>query len=273
MKNPLITAEALATALAGATPPQVFDCRARLDNAAAGEALWREGHVPTSQHIDLDRDLAAAPGQGGRHPLPSPVTFTEVVQRLGIDLAQPVVVYDDRGGQLAAARTWWMLAVWAGHPDVRVLDGGLEAWQQTGGKLTTRADAPAPSGWQPLFNDDAWLGADAVASGDMVPLDARAGARFRGESEPVDAVAGHIPGAVSRPSTDNLTATGHFKPASTLACELPDAQALVAYCGSGITACHNVLAYAVAGRALPQLYPGSWSEWISGGERRVATGD
>lgn len=273
MQHPLITAEALGAALAGSHPPRVLDCRARLDDAAAGEALWREGHVPTSRHIDLDRDLAAAPGCGGRHPLPSPVTFTEVVQRLGIDPAQPVVVYDDHGGQLAAARTWWMLAVWAGHPDVRVLDGGLNAWQQTGGELATDAGVPPPSVWRPRMDDSAWVDADAVAKSSMLPVDARAAARFRGETEPVDAVAGHIPGAQCRPSAENLTETGHFKPAATLARELPDAPAVVAYCGSGITACHNVLAYAVAGRPLPKLYAGSWSEWITDGERPVATGD
>jgi len=273
MTNPLITAEALGTALAGANPPRVFDCRARLDDAAAGERLWREGHVPQSQHLDLDRDLAAAPGQGGRHPLPSPRLFTAVVQRLGIDPAQPVVVYDDRGGQLAAARAWWMLAVWAGHPDVRVLDGGLDAWQQTGGALVTQAAEPAPSDWQPRFDNSAWVDADAVADGTALPVDARAAPRFRGEAEPVDPVAGHIPGAQCRPSADNLTESGGFKPATTLARELPDAPAVVAYCGSGITACHNVLAYAVAGRALPRLYAGSWSEWITGAERPVATGD
>lgn len=273
MQHPLITAETLKAELAGAHPPRVLDCRARLNDAATGEALWREGHVPTSLHMDLDRDLAAPPGSGGRHPLPSPAAFISVVQRLGIDPAQSVVVYDDRGGQLAAARTWWMLAIWAGHPDVRVLDGGLDAWQQTGGALATDADLPTPGTWQPCMDDSAWVDADAVADGLMLPVDARASARFRGEAEPVDPVAGHIPGAQCRPSANNLTDTGFFKPAATLARELPEAPAVVAYCGSGITACHNVLAYAVAGRPLPKLYAGSWSEWITDGERPVATGE
>lgn len=278
MQNPLITAQALQDALVGTEPPQLLDCRARLDDAAAGEQLWRDGHLPASRHLDLDRDLAGAAGQGGRHPLPDSAAFTAVVQRLGVDPARPVVVYDDRGGQLAAARAWWMLAVWAGHPDVRVLDGGVEAWQQQGGEWTAGEETahhvvPTMSDWQPRFDHSARVDADAVAKGTMLPVDARAAARFRGDSEPVDPLAGHIPGAASRPSADNLTADGVFKPATTLEAELPDASAVVAYCGSGITACHNVLAYAVAGRELPRLYAGSWSDWISSGERPVATGN
>lgn len=273
MSHPLISAEALDAALAGTAPPLMLDCRARLDDADAGEALWGEGHIPGARHLALEGDLAGAPGAGGRHPLPSAAAFTRTVQRLGIRPDVPVVVYDDRGGQLAAARAWWMLAVWAGHPDVRVLDGGLDAWEARGGALVTATAAPAPSTWQPRFNDAAWVDADTVAGGEVLPVDARASARFRGESEPVDPVAGHIPGARSRPSADNLTAEGYFKSAAALDDELPRAPAVAAYCGSGITACHNVLAYAVAGRALPALYVGSWSEWITVASRPVATGD
>ncbi|WNK21471.1 sulfurtransferase [Halomonas piscis] len=273
MSHPLISAAALDAALAGKAPPLVLDCRARLDDAEAGERLWGEGHVPGARYVALEGDLAGAPGAGGRHPLPSAAAFTRTVQRLGITPEAAVVVYDDRGGQLAAARAWWMLAVWADHPDVRVLDGGLDAWKQRGGALVTATQAPTPSAWQPRFNDAAWVGADTIAEGEVLPVDARAPARFRGESEPVDPVAGHIPGAHSRPGADNLTADGYFKPAAVLDDELPRAPAVAAYCGSGITACHNVLAYAVAGRALPALYAGSWSEWITVASRPVATGE
>ncbi|WP_163559097.1 sulfurtransferase [Halomonas sp. NO4] len=273
MPHPLITAEALREALATATPPRVLDCRARLSDATAGERLWREGNLPGSQHLDLDRDLAAPAGEGGRHPLPSPAAFTAVVQRLGLTPERPVVVYDDMGGQLAAARAWWMLAIWAGHPDVRMLDGGLRAWQEAGGELPLgRESPPVPSAWQPRFDDSAWVDAGRVLVGDELKVDARAPERFRGEAEPIDPVAGHIPGAACRPSSDNLTPAGYFKSPEQLAAELPETAATIAYCGSGVTACHTILAYAVAGRPLPRLYAGSWSEWIRDPARPVATG-
>ncbi|TFH85153.1 sulfurtransferase [Billgrantia azerbaijanica] len=273
MAHPLITAEALREALATPPPPCVLDCRARLGDPTAGERLWREGHVPGSHHLDLDRDLSAPAGEGGRHPLPTPEAFTAVVQRLGLAPERPVVVYDDMGGQLAAARAWWMLAVWARHPDVRVLDGGLRAWQAAGGELPLGHEAPpAPSDWQPRFDDAAWVEAGHVLAGRELKVDARSPERFRGEVEPIDPVAGHIPGAVCRPSSDNLTAEGRFKAAGPLAGELPRAEATIAYCGSGVTACHTILAYAVAGLPLPRLYAGSWSEWIRDPARPIATG-
>lgn len=276
MNEPLISADTLIEALEGPQPPRLLDCRARLGEPDAGRGLWSEAHLPGSDHLDLDRDLAAVPGAGGRHPLPSPEAFTAVLQRLGITPKQPVVVYDDMGGQLAAARAWWMLACWAGHPDVRLLDGGLTAWLAAGGELREDGDpdaGPAPSDWQPTYRDAALAGIDEVIAADALKVDARSRERFRGEAEPVDPVAGHIPGAVCRPSADSLDAGGCFKPAEVLARELPEADALIAYCGSGVTACHNVLAYAVAGRALPRLFVGSWSEWITDPARPVATGD
>ncbi|WP_300274238.1 sulfurtransferase [Halomonas sp.] len=213
-------------------------------------------------------------GRGGRHPLPAPEAFTATLQRLGLSPAVPIVVYDDMGGQLAAARAWWMLACWAGHPDVRLLDGGVQAWLARGGELREGdAVAPRASDWTPDYRDTAWVSAEEVASGRALKVDARARERFRGEAEPIDPVAGHIPGAVCRPSADNLAADGHFKPAARLAGELPEAAEAVAYCGSGVTACHTILAYAVAGRPLPRLYPGSWSEWIRDPARPVATGE
>ena len=274
MNRVLIEASELARALEGDTPPLVLDCRARLGDPAAGARLWREGHVPGSQHLDLDRDLAAPAGAGGRHPLPAPAAFTAVIQRLGIVPGRPVVVYDDLGAQRAAARAWWMLACWAGHPSVRVLDGGLRAWQDAGGELPLgREPLPSPRDWTPAYRDAAWVDADEVFSGRALKVDARARERFRGEVEPVDPVAGHIPGAVCRPSADNLDPAGHFKPATRLAAELPAGDTVIAYCGSGVTACHDILAYAVAGRPLPRLFAGSWSEWIRDPARPIATGD
>ncbi|MDZ7853326.1 MAG: sulfurtransferase [Halomonas sp.] len=276
MTHPLITATALADALEGAYPPRVLDCRARLGEPDAGRRLWWEAHLPGSYHLDLDWDLAGSPGQGGRHPLPTPAAFTAVVQGLGITPEQPVVVYDDMGGQLAAARAWWMLACWAGHPDVRVLDGGLKAWLAAGGELQEDGDPealPAGSDWQPVYRDQSHISIDEVLADSALKVDARSRERFRGESEPIDPVAGHIPDAVCRPSADNLAGDGHFKSAEELASELPEAESLIAYCGSGVTACHTILAYAVAGRPLPRLYPGSWSEWIRDPSRPVATGD
>ncbi|SEK63533.1 sulfurtransferase [Halomonas daqiaonensis] len=276
MTYSLITATALVDALEGANPPRVLDCRARLGEPDAGHRLWGEAHLPGSYHLDLGRDLAGPPGQGGRHPLPTPTAFTAVVQRLGITPEQPVVVYDDMGGQLAAARAWWMLACWAGHPDVRVLDGGLKAWLAAGGALQEDSDPeamPTGSDWQPAYRDQSHVPAEEVLEDTAIKVDARSTERFRGDAEPIDPVAGHIPGALCRPSANNLDGDGHFKSAEDLASELPEADSLIAYCGSGVTACHNILAYAVAGRSLPRLYVGSWSEWICDPSRPVATGD
>ncbi|MBE0489048.1 MAG: sulfurtransferase [Halomonas sp.] len=274
MSAPLITASELAEALDSRLPPRLLDCRARLGDADAGHSLWWEAHLPGSYHLDLDRDLSGPPGQGGRHPLPNREAFTASLQRLGVAPEVPVVLYDDMGGQLAAARAWWMLACWAGHPDVRVFDGGIKAWLGAGEELSEgdRA-APHASAWVPGFHDEQWVDVAGLQAGGALLVDARSPERFRGEAEPIDPVAGHIPGAVCRPSADNLTPYGRFKTAAQLATELPEAEEVIAYCGSGVTACHTILAYAVAGRPLPRLYPGSWSEWIRDPSRGVATGD
>ncbi|HSH57418.1 MAG TPA: sulfurtransferase [Halomonas sp.] len=270
--QPLITARELQEALGGTRPPRLLDCRARLGEPEAGHGLWRVSHLPGSQHLDLDRDLAAPPGEGGRHPLPSQGAFTVTLQRLGVTPDMPVVLYDDMGGQLAAARAWWMLACWAGHPEVRVLDGGLQAWLAQGGELYEEGSvASSPSRWCPDYRDDTWATANALQSSSGLRVDARTHERFSGAAEPIDPIAGHIPGAVCRPSADNLEKDGRFKSPERLAAELPQADEVVAYCGSGVTACHTILAYAVAGRPLPRLYPGSWSEWIRDPARPIAT--
>lgn len=278
-QHPLIDSATLKNALESPHPPLVLDCRARLGDADAGAELWRTGHIPGSRHIDLDRDLASASGEGGRHPLPEPQAFVATLQRLGVTSDRPVVVYDDMGGQMAAARAWWMLACWVGHPDVRLLDGGLAAWQQAGGELAqagakegAKGDASQPSHWVPCFDDSQIVDARQVSLSDALKVDARSFERFRGEAEPIDPVAGHIPGAVCRPGGENLD-NGHFKSAERLSQELPDAGEVIAYCGSGVSACQTIVAYGVAGRPLPRLYVGSWSDWVRDPTRPVATGD
>lgn len=278
MQHPLIDSATLKSALESPRPPLVLDCRARLGDADAGVKLWRVGHIPGSQHLDLDLHLAAAPGEGGRHPLPEPQTFAATLHRLGVEPSRTVVVYDDMGGQMAAARAWWMLACWAGHPEVRLLDGGLDAWQETGGELAQvdqiQAEQlqPTPSGWTPSFDSCVIADASQVLTSPALKVDARSFERFRGEAEPIDPVAGHIPGAVCRPGGENLD-NGRFKTAERLSQELPEADEIIAYCGSGVSACQTIVAYGVAGRPLPRLYVGSWSDWVRDPARPVASGD
>lgn len=273
MTTPLIQADQLRLALASAEPPQVFDCRFRLGQPEAGLQLWREAHIPGSQHLDLDRHLADLSRSGGRHPLPDEDSFRSTLQQLGVHPERPVVVLDDMGGQLAAARAWWMLSQWAGHPDVTLLDGGLAAWQATGGEWQAgEGVALEPSDWQAQFSSAGLIAMTDVATSDALKVDARAGERFRGEQEPMDPRAGHIPGAVNRPCAENLDGEGRFKGVAELDGELPRAEEVIAYCGSGVTACHNILAYRIAGRPLPRLYVGSWSEWSSDPARPAETG-
>lgn len=273
MLHPLIDGATLKSALEGNHPPLVLDCRARLGDTDAGAGLWREGCLPGSQHLGLDRDLAAAPGEGGRHPLPDPDVFAATLRRLGVEPGRTVVVYDDMGGQMAGARAWWMLACWAGHPEVRLLDGGLDAWREAGGELEQgEGRQPAPSDWTPRFDHDVMVDASEVLASRALKIDARSHERFRGEAEPVDPVAGHIPGAVCRPGSENLE-DGRFKLPERLSQELPEANEVIAYCGSGVSACQAIVAYGVAGRPLPRLYVGSWSDWVRDTSRAVATGD
>lgn len=269
--SPLITPAGLA-ALHGVS---VLDVRWRL-GGPAGVDLYREGHLPGAVFCDVDADLAAAPGGAGRHPLPSAEHFQRAMRRLGVDDGRPVVVYDD-AGSTTAARAWWTLRYF-GHQDVRVLDGGLPAWVEAG--LPTDKDvvevAPGdftarPGGMPMLTAEQA-----AALAGDGVLLDARAAERYRGEVEPVDPVAGHIPGAVSAPTTGNVGPDGRFLPREELRARFAElgvreGVAAGAYCGSGVTAAHQVLALELAG--LPAaLYVGSWSHWVADPARPVATG-
>lgn len=270
----LITVPELASLLGNLT---LLDVRWRL-GGPPGRELYDTGHIPGAAFIDLDRDLAAPPGEGGRHPMPATADFEQAMRRAGVSGDRPVVVYDD-ADSTAAARAWWLLRYF-GHQNVRVLDGGFRAWTAAGqpvessGYHGVSGDFTARPGHQGLLDSD---GAAALARTGLL-LDARAGERYRGEVEPADPVAGHIPGAVSAPTAENVNPDGTFKSAADLAARFKALGATTAgdgevgaYCGSGVTAAHEVLALTVAG--IPAaLYLGSWSNWITDPTRPVATG-
>ncbi|MFJ4006603.1 sulfurtransferase [Streptomyces sp. NPDC090023] len=273
----IITAPELARKLAGPTPPTLLDLRWQLSAPDApafdARAAYEAGHLPGAVFVDLDRELAAPPGPRGRHPLPDIAEFGAAMRRAGVSAGTPVVVYD--GGQgWAAARAWWLLRA-TGHPNVRVLDGGLTAWE---GPLSTEVPAPAEGDFEPLPEPTGMLDADSAAAlaGSGVLLDARAGERYRGEVEPIDRVGGHIPGALSAPTMENVGPDGRFLPAADLrdrfkALGVSGDAPVGVYCGSGVSAAHEVLALAVAG--IPAaLYVGSWSEWSNDPSRPVAVG-
>ena len=259
----------------------VLDVRWRLSGPRPAE-LYAAGHVPGAVPVDLDTDLAAPPGtgDGGRHPLPDPAALQATLRRWGIRAGSAVVAYDDADGS-SASRAWWLLR-WAGLTDVRVLDGGFAAWVAQG--LPVTADVPTPTagdvvvrpGGMPVL--DAAEAAEVAAAG--VLLDARAAERYRGDMEPVDRVAGHIPGALSAPISGNVRPDGRFRPPGELRRRFAElgvgrgGQPVGAYCGSGVTATQQILALEVAG--LPgtpaALYAGSWSGWITDPTRPVATG-
>ncbi|MCR5979321.1 sulfurtransferase [Gordonia jinghuaiqii] len=277
MRDVLISPLDLAEMLLG-TPPVVLDVRWQLGDFD-GRAAYREGHIPGAVYVDLDTELAAPPSGpvGGRHPLPAPADLQEAARRWGINDGVPVVVYDD-SGNLAAARAWWLLR-WAGVADVRLLDGGLAAWRGEGLRTTT-GDGGTPRAGRVTLTPDRLPVAtiDDVASGPAHLLDARATERYRGDVEPVDPRAGHIPGAVSAPTADNIDATGRFRTADDLRRRFAglgvDAEAgdVVVYCGSGINAAHQIAALAIAGIDAT-LFPGSFSQWSSDPDRPVAAGD
>jgi len=274
--DPLISATQLGHLLARAPAerPALLDVRWVVGKPAL-RAEYLAGHIPGAQWCDLDLDLAAPAGAGGRHPLPQPERLQAAVTRWGIGPEQSVVVYDGGSG-LAAARAWWVLR-WAGLPDVRVLDGGLDAWLASDGELESGERLPAPgtatvrAGQLPTLEPDQVL--ELAGAGRLV--DVRAPERFAGAQEPLDPVAGHIPGAVNRPLTGNFAPSGGLLDPAELRARFADlpisAGPLGVYCGSGVTACHTVLALQRAGVAAV-LYPGSWSGWITDASRPVATG-
>jgi thiosulfate/3-mercaptopyruvate sulfurtransferase len=271
-----------ATDLAGAQQAGwvVLDCRHDLANVQAGRAAYDAGHIPGALFASLDHDLAdharAADGSfRGRHPLPEIDAFIATLRGWGVNDDSQVVAYDAQGG-MYAARLWWMLR-WAGHEAVAVLDGGLPAWTALGMPLSTDTATPAPGTLQQRAALTRTVSAsDILAQPQLKVLDARAPDRFRGENETLDPVGGHIPGAKNRFFKDNLLPDGRFKPAALLRAELGALVAApasaVMQCGSGVTACHNLLALEVAGLSGAALYPGSWSEWCADPARPVATG-
>jgi thiosulfate/3-mercaptopyruvate sulfurtransferase len=279
LPTPLVSPEQLMAALAAGATPLLVDCSFDLADVDAGERAYAQGHLPGAIYAHLDRDLCGAKtGRNGRHPLPARADWAATLARLGITPARAVVVCDAQGG-MYAARTWWML-LWAGHRDVRVLDGGLQAWKAAGGGVEPGVVAPvaAPAPY-PLGNSlVASIDVDTLQAslGRVMLLDARAGERYRGEVEPLDKRAGHIPGALSRFFKDNLGADGRFRPAAELRATYEAFGAapanVVHQCGSGVTACHNLLAMEAAGLTGSVLYPGSWSEWSSDPSRPVAVG-
>ncbi|MFF4171690.1 sulfurtransferase [Streptomyces sp. NPDC001744] len=270
--NPIISASELLSESAGPRPPVLLDVRWAL-GGPPGRPAYEAGHLPGAVYVDLETELAGPPGSGGRHPLPDPETFGAAMRRAGVSADRPVVAYDGGSGW-GAARAWWLLR-WTGHPDARVLDGGLAAW--TGG-LTTEVPAPEPGDFRPRPGALGLLDADGAAAlaGTGLLLDARAAERYRGDVEPIDRVGGHIPGAVSAPTTGNVDAEGLFLAADVLrerftALGATGGTPVGVYCGSGVSGAHEVLALEVAG--IPAaLYAGSWSEWSADPSRPVATG-
>jgi len=267
---PVVSAEWLAARLPAV---KVADTRWYLDGRS-GLAAYRSGHIPGSVFVDLDRWLSGpASPEAGRHPLPAPEVFAEGMSRAGIADADTVVAYDDAGGVIAA-RLVWMLRV-SGHA-AALLDGGIGAWA---GPLQQADTHPEPA----LFRPRPWprerlASIDIVAGRNGLVLDARTRARYRGEGDPVDPRSGHIPGAVSLPCRENLDAAGHFLPAPELRRRFTEAgvagtSTVISYCGSGVTACHNLLALELAGLGTGRLFPGSWSQWSRDVTRPVATGD
>jgi thiosulfate/3-mercaptopyruvate sulfurtransferase len=254
---------------------RVVDCRYRLGEPGAGQELWRDGHIPGAAFMDLDSELAGAPGERGRHPLPDPEAFEAAARRAGIGPGTLVIAYDE-AAEGGAARLWWLLRHFC--PDrVAVLDGGLRAWREEGGPLEAGTEQPAPGAEpdagrfvaRPREGDTRQPDALAATAAERVLLDARAPERYRGEVEPIDPVAGHIPGAANLPFAD-VAPGGRFLAPDELRARFEAAGAaqgreLVAYCGSGVTACVLLLAAEVAGLEGGRLYPGSWSEWSGRG--------
>lgn len=276
----LISAAELHALVDAGTAPVIVDCGFDLADPDAGQRAWAAAHLPGAFYLHLDRDLSGTKtGRNGRHPLPARTGFAATLGRLGIGAQRQVVAYDRQGGPYAA-RLWWLLR-WMGHDAAAVLDGGLEAWRAAGGSVAAEPPAARPA---PPYPERPSLAASldgaalAAQLGRVALVDARAAERFRGEVEPLDPVAGHIPGALNRFFKDNLGPDGRFKPAAALRAEYEAllgrdvAARTVHQCGSGVTACHNLLAMEHAGLGGSLLYAGSWSEWCADPARPVARG-
>ncbi len=259
----------------------IIDCRSDLTDASAGQAAYLQAHLPGAMFAHLERDLAGPISDAtGRHPLPAVEAFVHTLRSWGVDTGSQVVVYD-AGNSAFAARVWWMLR-WLGHDAVAVLDGGFRAWQAAGWPLSREIPQPTRGNFtaheQPGCRLETGDVARLIGSSDWRIVDARSAERFAGVVEPIDGVAGHIPGAVNHPFARNLAGDGRFLPAEALRTALQGTLAGVAperavvMCGSGVTACHNILAFEIAGLGGAKLYAGSWSEWIRDPTRPVATG-
>jgi thiosulfate/3-mercaptopyruvate sulfurtransferase len=286
--HPLVDVPTMAARLTQAARPTVLDVRWRLRppgtapagpgrESASGWGDYAAGHLPGAVFVDLDSQLCGPPGEGGRHPLPDPAALQRELRAAGIRAGHPVVVYDSGEGQ-AAARTWWTLR-WAGIPDVRVLDGGYAAWVAAGHPTTSEVpDPPAGNivvrpGSMPVLDAESAAG----LARDGVLIDVRVAPRYLGETEPIDPVAGHIPGAANLPTGGHAGPDGRFRPAEELragfaGAGVADGVRVGAYCGSGVAAAHTVLALHLAGRTDAALYVGSWSHWITDPARPVVTG-
>jgi thiosulfate/3-mercaptopyruvate sulfurtransferase len=295
MHTTLISVEELNALRASGAPHMIFDCSFELANPAAGEEAYRASHIPGAVYAHLDTDLSDEgvvepdgtkhphpdAASGGRHPLPSREKFSMWLSRVGFANDMQAVVYDRNNG-FYCGRLWWMLK-WAGHDAVAVLDGGLQAWQAAGGEVTDREE---PAHFQSNFELGPELRrlvttrdvAAHLGKKDQTVVDARAPQRYRGEVEPLDPVAGHIPGALNRPSTENIGPDGRYKPPAQLRAEFEkvlagrDPATVVHHCGSGVSAVPNVIAMELAGFGPTALYAGSWSEWCSDPARPVAKG-
>ncbi|OIV36199.1 sulfurtransferase [Mangrovactinospora gilvigrisea] len=277
MATLLTTPQELIVDIEGDEPPVLLDIRYEL-NGPSGSIDYAAGHIPGAHWIDLDRALAGEPGAAGRHPLPDPAVLGAALRRAGVTADRPVVVYDGGNG-MGAARAWWTLRYF-GHPDVRVLDGGYAAWTAQDLPGSTEPAEPEDGDFEPRPGGMPLLDADAAVELAHTGLlfDARAAERYRGEVEPIDKVAGHIPGARSLPTAGNMAADGRFRPVPELVERFAAAGAeagtqtpVGVYCGSGVSAAQQVIALALAD--IPAaLYVGSWSEWSSDPARKVATG-
>ena len=258
---------------------RIFDCRHDLAQPGLGGEQYREAHIPGALFAHLDRDLSGPKsGNNGRHPLPHPDTFAAWLGEQGLKPSDQVVCYDGANGSMAA-RLWWMLR-WVGHEQVAVLGGGLAKWMKEGRPVTAQVPKHAASDYPLRLRRDAAISVGAVHKNlkDLFLVDARAPARYRGEQEPIDPVAGRIPGAVNRFNGDNVLADGTFKDEDTLRNEFlkvlgeRPSEKTIHYCGSGVAACHNLLAMEIAGLRGAKLYAGSWSEWIADPRRPRARG-
>ena len=276
----LVSTQELADRLSNADVV-VLDCRHDLMDLEKGSRAYAEGHIPGAHFLHLDEDLSGKKtGANGRHPLPDIAAFAIKMGAIGIDSNKRVIAYDDAGGPYAA-RLWWLLR-WLGHDNVAVLDGGINKWLAEGRPTDRNLPTARPATFVATPKNAMTVDADFlmanIKQSTSVVVDARAPERYRGETEPIDPVAGHIPGALNRLFKNNLNADGTFKTAATLKQEFsellsgkPPSQ-VINQCGSGVTACHNLLALEIAGLSGSKLYPGSWSEWCADPARPVATG-